>query len=49
MTKTEQLDMMTEKNKGYLFTSEVIDAGISKIYLCNFNIYSIKTDSEEIE
>ena len=30
MTKTEQLDKMTEKNNGYLFTSEVVDAGISK-------------------
>ena len=49
MTKTEQQDMMTEKNNGYLFTSEVVDASISKTYLCNFNINSIETDSEETE
>ena len=49
MTKTEQQDMMTEKNNGYLFTSEVVDASISKTYLCNFNINSIETDSEVTE
>ena len=36
MTKTEQLDMMTEKNNGYFFTSEVVDAGISKTYLSKY-------------
>ena len=36
MTKTEQLDKMTEKNNGYLFTSEVVDAGISKTYLSKY-------------
>ena len=33
MTKTEQLDKMTEKNNGYLFTSEVVDAGISNLFI----------------
>lgn len=36
MTKTEQLDMMTEKNNGSLFTSEVARAGISKTYLSKY-------------
>ena len=49
MTKTKQRDMMTEKNNGYLFTSEVVDARISKTYLCDFNINSIETDSEVTE
>ena len=33
MTKTEQLDMMTEKNNGYFITSEVVDAGISNLFI----------------
>lgn len=36
MTKTEQLDMMTEKNNGSLFASEVARAGISKTYLSKY-------------
>lgn len=36
MSKIKQLDMMIEKNNGYLFTSEVVDAGISKTYLSKF-------------
>lgn len=36
MTKTEQLLKMCQQNKGYLFTSEVIDAGISRTYLAKF-------------
>ena len=36
MSKFKQLDRMAEKNNGYLFTSEVVDAGISKTYLSKF-------------
>lgn len=36
MTKTEILKKMWERNKGYLFTTEVVDAGISKTYLNKF-------------
>lgn len=36
MIKTEQLYNMCKKNKGYLFTSEVTDAGISRTYLAKF-------------
>lgn len=36
MTKTEQLIKMCKKNKGYLFTSEVMKAGISRTYLAKF-------------
>ena len=36
MTKLEQLNAMTEKNNGYLFTAEVVEAGISKTYLSKY-------------
>lgn len=36
MTKTEQIIKMYKKNKGYLFTSEVMEAGISRTYLAKF-------------
>lgn len=36
MTKIEQLKAMTEKNNGYLFTAEVVEAGISKTYLSKY-------------
>jgi len=36
MTKAGLLQEMCENNKGYLFTAEVMDAGISKTYLIKF-------------
>ena len=36
VTKFEQLNAMAEKNNGYLFTSEVVEAGISKTYLSKY-------------
>lgn len=36
MTKSEMLRQMCKKNKGYLFTAEVLSAGISKTYLLKF-------------
>jgi len=34
--KTDQLKKMHEQNNGYLFTSEVVNAGISKTYLLRY-------------
>ena len=36
MTKTEQICKMLELNNGYLFTSEIETAGISRTYLAKF-------------
>lgn len=36
MTKTEKLNLMLEKNKGYLFTAEVEAENISRTYLLKF-------------
>lgn len=36
MKKAELLNRMLENNNGYLFTTEVVNSGISKTYLANF-------------
>lgn len=43
MTKKELLDKMSEDNSGYLFTSDVVNSGISKTYLAKY----VKTNNFE--
>lgn len=43
MKKAELLNQMLENNNGYLFTTEVVSAGISKTYLTKF----VKTNGLE--